>query len=120
MIDKTNSSRARGRTIRALGFLGHHSAVEPLLKILESRKLAAMVRMDAAIALGLLGNTREIDPLYDLARDLNHYGTTKATFEFLSTHADAFSEPLVKAWVEQRIGISAESDASKVWRGRVG
>lgn len=46
--------------------------------------------------------------------------TSQASFEFMSTHAAAFSEPLMKAWVEQHIGIPTRSDASKVRRGRVG
>lgn len=43
-----------------------------------------------------------------------------ATFEFMSTHAEPFSEPLLRAWVEEHVGIPADSDAAKVRQGQVG
>lgn len=43
-----------------------------------------------------------------------------ATFEFMSTHAEPFSEPLLRAWVAEHVGIPADSDAAKVRRGQVG
>lgn len=38
----------------------------------------------------------------------------------MSTHAEAFSEPLLRAWVEEHVGIPADSDATKVRHGQVG
>jgi hypothetical protein len=46
--------------------------------------------------------------------------TQQATFEFMSAHAERFSEPLLRAWVEEHVGIPEDSDANKVRRGQVG
>ncbi len=47
--------------------------------------------------------------------------TQDATFEFMSAHAELFSVPLLRAWVEEHVGIAADSStATRVRKGQVG
>lgn len=43
-----------------------------------------------------------------------------ASHEFMAEHAAPFSEPMLRCWVAEHVGIPADSDASKVRAGRAG
>lgn len=69
----------------------------------------------------LLGAVQHIATFLDLDDEQRvDVATRQATFEFMSSHADQFSELLLRAWVEEHVGIPADSDASKVRLGQVG
>ena len=47
--------------------------------------------------------------------------TRQATFEFMSAHSDCFALPLIRSWVEEHVGLTADSETStRVRRGQVG
>jgi len=79
----TRSTVVQSRIILALGHLGHQVAVDPMLKILKDQSESTLVREFAAVALGLMGDRRERDPLFELDAWFNYYATTRATNEFL-------------------------------------
>ena len=83
MLPRAGSSLAHGRIVLALGYLGHHSAVPPLLNLLKSSAAKPSERAHAAMALGLLGDGRDVDALFDLGTDFNYYATTQGTHELL-------------------------------------
>ena len=75
--------RASTRIIIALGHLGHGAAVDPLLEILNDEQQQTIVREFAAVALGLMGDARERDPLFAVDAWFNYLATTRATNEFI-------------------------------------
>jgi len=79
----TRSTAVQSRIILALGHLGHLGAVDPLLTILKDPAETTLIREFAAVALGLMGDRRERDPLFELDAWFNFYATTRATNEFL-------------------------------------
>jgi HEAT repeat protein len=79
----TRSSVVQGRIILALGHLGHREAIDPLLAIVRSHKDPTLVREFAAVALGLMGDARDHDPLFATDAWFNYFATTRATNEFL-------------------------------------
>jgi len=82
-LRETTSSVVQGRIILALGHLGHREAIDPLLKIVRSGDESTLVREFAAVALGLMGDAREKDPLFTIDAWFNYYATTRATNELL-------------------------------------
>jgi HEAT repeat protein len=68
----------------ALGHIGQGSAVEPLLKTLRDTRQNRVVRDLAAVALGLLGDPREQDILFELDAYFNYFATTTLTYELLT------------------------------------
>ena len=83
MLAGQRSSTHEGRIMLALGHLGHAAAVEPLLKVLQDARARTLVREFAAVALGLLGDAREQDVLFDIDADFNYLATTDTTYELL-------------------------------------
>jgi len=82
-LTETSSSVVQGRIIVALGHLGHGAAVDPLLEILNDEQQQTIVREFAAVALGLMGDAREADPLFAVDAWFNYLATTRATNEFI-------------------------------------
>ena len=69
----------------------------------------------------LHGAVSEIAQFLGLARpDRVEAAVHNSTYEFMSSHSGPFTEPLMRAWVEEHIGIPGDGDASKVRRGRAG
>ena len=82
-LKKTNSTMLQARILLALGRLDHDSAVEPLLQLLRDKSARRLVREFAAVALGLMGDRREVDPLFSVDAFFNFYATTVATHELV-------------------------------------
>lgn len=72
------------RVALALGYLGARVDADPLLDVLTNPHASETRRANAAIALGLLGDPREPDPLFAVAEDFNYHATTLYTHELLS------------------------------------
>jgi HEAT repeat protein len=83
MLAGQRSSTHEGRIMLALGHLGHVAGVEPLLNVLQDDKKRTLVREFAAVALGLLGDPRQRDVLFDIDADFNYLATTDTTYELL-------------------------------------
>ena len=71
-------------TFAALGCLGSTGTVKPLLAAFQDKTARATDRAQAAIALGLLGDVRDKDALFDLAVDFNFFATNQSTRELLN------------------------------------
>jgi len=82
-LPDAKSAQLAGRIMLALGHLDHAAAVEPLLKVLGNDKLRPRVREFACVALGLLGDRREHDLLFDLDAFFNLNALTRATGELI-------------------------------------
>jgi HEAT repeat protein len=83
-LEGATSGILQGSLTVALGHLGQSSAVDPLLKTLRDKNQKRVVRDLAAVALGLLGDPREQDLLYELDAYFNYFATTTLTFELLT------------------------------------
>jgi len=83
MLEKGGSDRMIERTILALGHLGSPNSVKPLIEIASNPARTTIVREFACVALGLLGDDREADPLFELDADFNYFATTVATNELI-------------------------------------
>ncbi|MFC7098743.1 HEAT repeat domain-containing protein [Halobaculum marinum] len=66
-VDSDSNPALQKVTFKALGEIGHADAVQPLANKLEME--SDEVRPYAARALGLIGDTRAVDPLADIAAD---------------------------------------------------
>jgi HEAT repeat protein len=82
-LAKTQSSRVRGGIIQALGHLGNPATIDPLLAILSDRTQKKVVREYAAVALGLIVDTRSPDVLFEIDADFNLFATTVTTNELI-------------------------------------
>ena len=82
-LDKTDSDSVRGSIILALGHLGSVASVEPLLEILASPKRKFVVREFAAVALGLIADSRNTDVLFEIDADFNYFASTVVTSELI-------------------------------------
>lgn len=82
-LARTDSGLQQGRIMLALGHLGHGRATEPLLRLLENDKTHSTVREFAAVALGLMGDSRETDTLFSLDAGFNYFATTTTTHELI-------------------------------------
>ena len=77
------SGMLQGALTLALGHLSQSTAVDPLLAILEDKALNRVTRDLAAVALGLLGDPREKDVLFELDAYFNYFATSILTNELL-------------------------------------
>lgn len=82
-LRRTDSTALQGRLILALGYLGNAASVEPLLDTLRNGAEKAVVREFAATALGILGDRRERDLLFEVDAWFNYYATSVATHELI-------------------------------------
>jgi len=82
-LRKTDSGAVQGRIVLALGYLGNAASVGPLLETLEDPAQNEIVREFAATALGILGDRRERDVLFDLDAWCNYLGATTSTHELI-------------------------------------
>ena len=64
--------------VAALSHLGSTVAIDPLVDVLQNSSLKHTMRESAASALGILVDTREHDPLFELDAHTNPYCLTTA------------------------------------------
>jgi HEAT repeat protein len=77
------SGLLQGALTLALGHLSQSTAVDPLLAILEDKSQNRVTRDLAAVALGILGDPREKDVLFELDAYFNYFATSILTNELL-------------------------------------
>ncbi len=82
-LPRVGSAQAQARLMLALSYLAHAETVEPLLKALRDKSSRPTAREFAAVALGILGDPRDDDPLFALDAWFNLHATTRATNELL-------------------------------------
>jgi HEAT repeat protein len=83
-LKSASSGVLQGKITIALGYLGQSTAVDPLLAILRDRSERRVIRELAAVALGLLGDPRDDDVLFELDAYFNFFATTPVTHELLT------------------------------------
>ncbi|MDH3591841.1 MAG: hypothetical protein OER88_08185, partial [Planctomycetota bacterium] len=79
LLKDARSAHSRGKVIVAMGHLGHPMSAQPLFLMLEDQRNSDMVRTHCIVALGLLGDPRETDALFDIDAGFNYLATTPAT-----------------------------------------
>jgi len=82
-LTDTRSESLQAHLVMALCHLGGGMAVEPLLEIARDRGERTATRRAAVIALGLLVDEGEKDPLFEIDASLNPYGLIIATRELV-------------------------------------
>ena len=80
---ETRSPKVRIHLVVALSHLGGIEAIDPLLEIVNDRKIDHAIRSSAAGALGILLDPRARDPLFEIDAYANPYGLTVATRELV-------------------------------------
>jgi hypothetical protein len=83
MLPRETSSIIQSRIMLALGHMDHSATVEPLLAVLRDARATTLVREFAAVALGMMGDRREEDLLFDLDAWFNFHATTPAGRELI-------------------------------------
>jgi HEAT repeat protein len=82
-LPKVGSAHAQARVMLALSYLAHTESIEPLLKALKDKGSPPTAREFAAVALGILGDPRDDDPMFALDAWFNVHATTRATNELV-------------------------------------
>ncbi len=82
-LPSVGSAQAQARLMLALSYLAHTESVEPLHAALRNKSLSPTAREFAAVALGILGDPRDFDPLFALDAWFNVHATTRATNELI-------------------------------------
>ncbi|MGQ0612575.1 MAG: HEAT repeat domain-containing protein [Planctomycetaceae bacterium] len=73
----------QGGLITAIGTIGDHRALTPLVEILNDRTQPAQTRALAAVGLGMIGDLREIPALARLSQNYNYRASVKDLDELL-------------------------------------
>jgi HEAT repeat protein len=82
-LPRAGSAHAQSRLMLSLIYLAHTESVEPLLLVLRDKGTPSTAREFAAVALGILGDPRDEDPLFELDAWFNLHATTRSTNEFV-------------------------------------
>ncbi len=87
LLDELKSARTfavQGGLITAIGTIGDHRAIPPLVEILNDMKQPAQTRALAAVGLGMIGDLRELPALARLSQNYNYRASVKDLDELLS------------------------------------
>ena len=88
LTDPKASQFVLGSVALALGQIGDHQAIEPLVAILEPTKTHGsypdLTRALVAVALGQIANRRDIRVLYRISKDINYRASVSALDEVLT------------------------------------
>ncbi|HEX5136871.1 MAG TPA: HEAT repeat domain-containing protein [Planctomycetota bacterium] len=82
-LPKAGSALAQSRVMLALIYLAHAESVEPLLAVLKDKGTPSTAREFAAVALGILGDLRDDDPMFELDAWFNLHATTRSSNEMI-------------------------------------
>jgi HEAT repeat protein len=83
MLQNSNSFAVQGQLITAIGFIGDHTAIPPLVQILDDTSLNTATRAMAAVGLGMIGDLRELPPLARLSQNYNYRASVPDLDELL-------------------------------------
>ncbi len=82
-LKAAKSFAVQGQLIQAIGKVGDHSAITPLVEILDDEKKPAQTRAMAAVGLGMIGDLRELPALSRLAKNYNYRASVRDLDELL-------------------------------------
>jgi HEAT repeat protein len=83
MLQNSNSFAVQGQLITAIGYIGDHTAIPPLVQILDDISLNTATRAMAAVGLGMIGDLRELPPLARLSQNYNYRASVPDLDELL-------------------------------------
>jgi len=82
-LKKAKSFAVQGQLITAIGTIGDHTAIDPLVQILDDRSQPLATRAMAAVGLGMIGDLREIPELSRISKNYNYRASVKDIDELL-------------------------------------
>jgi len=82
-LEKAKSFAVQGQLILAIGTIGDHQAIPPLIRILDDRSQPAATRAMAAVGLGMIGDARELPALSRLSKNYNYRASVPDLDELL-------------------------------------
>jgi len=83
LLQQAQSFAVQGQLITAIGTIGDHTAIEPLIRILDDRTQNTATRAMAAVGLGMIGDLRELPPLARLSQNYNYRASVPDLDELL-------------------------------------
>jgi HEAT repeat protein len=83
MLSQAQSFAVQGQLITAIGTIGDHTAIAPLVQILDDTSMNTATRAMAAVGLGMIGDLREVTPLARLSQNYNYRASVPDLDELL-------------------------------------
>lgn len=83
MLQQAQSFAVQGQLITAIGTIGDHTAIAPLVAILDDTSMNTATRAMAAVGLGMIGDLRELPPLARLSQNYNYRASVPDLDELL-------------------------------------
>jgi HEAT repeat protein len=83
MLQQAQSFAVQGQLITAIGTIGDHTAIAPLVQILDDQSQNTATRAMAAVGLGMIGELRELPPLARLSQNYNYRASVPDLDELL-------------------------------------
>jgi HEAT repeat protein len=82
-LKKARSFAVQGQLITAIGTIGDHRAVAPLVELLDDMGQPTQTRAMAAVGLGMIADLQEVPKLARLSKDYNYRATVRDIDELL-------------------------------------
>ncbi|MHC4549539.1 MAG: HEAT repeat domain-containing protein [Planctomycetota bacterium] len=82
-LRRAKSFAVQGQLITAIGTIGDHTALAPLIRLLDDPSQPAQTRAMAAVGLGMIGDPRELPALGRLAKNYNYRASVADLDELL-------------------------------------
>jgi len=82
-LKKAKSFAVQGQLITAIGTIGDHTAIDPLVQILDDKSEPAQTRAMAAVGLGMIGDLRALPALSRLSKNYNYRASVPDLDELL-------------------------------------
>ena len=82
-LKKAKSFAVQGQLIMAIGTIGDHTAIDPLVNILDDRSQPLATRAMAAVGLGMIGDLRPLSPLARISKNYNYRASVSDLDELL-------------------------------------
>ena len=86
LLEELRSAKSfaeQGQLITAIGTIGDHTAIDPLVEILDSKSAQPMTRAMAAVGLGMIGDLRALPALSRLSKNYNYRASVPDLDELL-------------------------------------